>query len=43
MRKIFTLLVIAAINAVQDIFAAELDEGVLVLTDDNFDSELSKH
>lgn len=32
--------VLAAVTAVK---AAELDEGVLVLTDDNFDEELAKH
>jgi len=40
MKKICMLLIFAAINAV---FAVDVDEGVLVLTDDNFDAELAKH
>uniref|UniRef100_A0A7S3CQC5 Protein disulfide-isomerase n=1 Tax=Strombidium rassoulzadegani TaxID=1082188 RepID=A0A7S3CQC5_9SPIT len=41
MRKICLLLVLAALNLVAA--TAELDEGVLVLTDENFDEELAKH
>ena len=40
MQKICLLLVLAALNFVS---AVEMDEGVMVLTDDNFDEELSKH
>lgn len=40
MKKICMLLLAAAFNAVM---AVEVDEGVLVLTDDNFDGELAKH
>jgi hypothetical protein len=40
MKKFCLLLIVAAINAV---FAVDVDEGVLVLTDDNFDAELAKH
>lgn len=36
--KIFKILIQAAM-----VFAAEMDEGVLVLTDANFDEELAKH
>ena len=40
MKKICMLLIASAINAVM---AVDVDEGVLVLTDDNFDAELAKH
>jgi len=43
MQKICLLFVIAA-SAVNKVFAAaELDEGVIVLTDANFDEEMAKH
>lgn len=38
MFKLCLMTVLAAVSA-----AADLDEGVLVLTDDNFDEELAKH
>jgi hypothetical protein len=42
MQKICLLFVLAA-SAVSNVYAAaELDEGVLVLTDANFDEELAK-
>ena len=40
MKKIFLVLALAAAALVQ---TAEVDEGVLVLTDTNFDEELVKH
>lgn len=43
MKKICLVLALAATLAVSAVQAAELDEGVLVLTDSNFDEELAKH
>lgn len=40
MKKICLVIALAAALAVQ---AAEVDEGVLVLTESNFDEELAKH
>lgn len=39
MKKISFLLSLL----ISSVIAAELDEGVIVLTDDNFDGELAKH
>jgi protein disulfide-isomerase A1 len=38
-KKLFTLF---ALGAVQCVFAADYDEGVLVLTDSNFEEEMAK-
>lgn len=43
MTKICLVLSLAAILAISSVQAAEVEEGVLVLTDSNFDEELSKH
>jgi hypothetical protein len=44
MKKICLLLALTAILSVHTVLAAaEFDEGVLVLTDDNFDEELAKY
>lgn len=44
MKKIFQILALSALLSVTTVTAdAELDEGVLVLTDANFDEELAKH
>ncbi len=43
MRKIFLVLALTAALALIGVNAAEVDEGVLVLTDTNFDEELVKY
>ena len=44
MKKICLVLALVAAFAVHDVYAdAEVDEGVLVLTDSNFDDELAKY
>lgn len=43
MKKILLLLAFAAILSVSTVHGAEFDEGVVVLTDDNFDEELAKN
>jgi hypothetical protein len=43
MKKIFLVLALAAAVALSAVNAAEVDEGVLVLTDANFDEELVKY
>lgn len=43
MRKIFLVLALTAALALIGVNAAEVDEGVLVLTDTNFDEELEKY
>lgn len=42
MRKICILFIVAAMNAMKA-FGAEMEDGVLILTDQNFDKELAKH
>ena len=42
MKKICILFAIATINVLKA-FAAEMEDGVLVLTDSNFDEELAKY
>lgn len=42
MKKIFQVIALAVAVAL-NVHAAETDEGVLVLTDANFDEELAKH
>jgi hypothetical protein len=45
MKKICLVLALTAFLSVSTVLAAdpEVDEGVLVLTDSNFDEELAKH
>ena len=44
MKKIFQSLVLAALLSLSTVYAdAEVDEGVIVLTDANFDEELAKY
>ena len=43
MKKIFLVLALAAAASLNAVIAAEVDEGVLVLTDANFDEELVKY
>ena len=44
MKKIFQYLALATLLSVSTVLAdAEVDEGVLVLTDSNFDEELAKY
>jgi len=43
MKKIFLVLALTAALALTGVTAAEVDEGVLVLTDANFDEELVKY
>ena len=42
MRKICVLFLVAAMNTLK-IFGAEMEDGVLILTDSNFDKELAKN
>ena len=43
MKKIFLVLALTAALSLTGVTAAEVDEGVLVLTDANFDEELVKY
>lgn len=44
MKKICLVLALTAVLSVSTVLAdADVDEGVLVLTDSNFDAELAKH
>ena len=43
MKKICLLALVAILSVHTVLGAAEFDEGVLVLTDDNFDEEIAKH
>ena len=43
MKKISQLLLLAAVFSMSALADAEVDEGVLVLTDANFDEELAKY
>jgi hypothetical protein len=42
MRKICVLFIVAAMNAMKAL-GVEMEDGVLILTDSNFDKELAKH
>jgi opacity protein-like surface antigen len=43
MKKICLVIALAATLAISAVQSADVDEGVLVLTDNNFDEELAKH
>lgn len=43
MKKICLVLALAALSAFSAVNATEVDEGVLILTDNNFDEELAKY
>ena len=43
MKKICLVIALAAALAISAVQAVDVDEGVLVLTDNNFDEELAKH
>jgi hypothetical protein len=42
MRKICVLFIVAAMNTMKAL-GVEMEDGVLILTDSNFDKELAKH
>jgi hypothetical protein len=43
MKKICLVLALAAALAINAVNSADVEEGVIVLTDSNFDEELVKH
>ena len=43
MTKIYLVFALAAILAISSVHSAEVEEGVLILTDSNFDEELAKY